>query len=118
MFAKELESLCASVPGCQGAVVMSFDGISVAQHLCKDDLDVETILIELSGPIHQTMQALSEAAQDDLQEVVITSKKKCLLVRMLRDEYFVALFLAPEGLMGKGRYALRLHSQPLIKELS
>ncbi len=118
MFTTELESLCASVPGCQGAVVMSFDGISVAQHTCGDDLDMETILIELSGPLRQTMEALTTAVGDDLQEVVITSKKKCLLVRLLRDEYFVALFLPPESLVGKGRYALRLHSLPLIQELS
>jgi predicted regulator of Ras-like GTPase activity (Roadblock/LC7/MglB family) len=118
MFTSELESLCAEVPGCQGAVVMSFDGISVAQHACGSDLDMETILIELSGALRQTMQALSGEAGDDLQEVVITSKQKCLLVRLLRDEYFVALFLAPESLVGKGRYALRLHSLPLIQELS
>ena len=118
-FAEELEALCREVSGCQAALVMSLDGISVARHVSQDgSVDVETLLVELAGPLRMSLQALSRVDGGDLQELILGTAKGALLIRWLKDEYFVALFLAVDGLMGKARFALRRHGPTLIKELS
>ena len=52
-----------------------------------------------------------------MAELSILFDKGALVIRPLKDEHFVAILLQPGGMIGKGRYALRRHSQPLMKEL-
>lgn len=117
-FQDELEKICQEVPGSHAALVMSLDGINVAKHLVQSDLDAETLLIELALSLKQTMQVMETVEADQLQEMLLTSSKGCVVVRLLRDEYFAALLLDDKALVGKGRFALRVHSPALLRELS
>jgi predicted regulator of Ras-like GTPase activity (Roadblock/LC7/MglB family) len=118
-FQEELEGMCKEVDGCQAALLMSLDGISVANHMSEDaGADAETFLIELAGPMKQAMQAVTSSQNTDLKEIVLSTEKGALIVRLLKDEYFAAMLMSAKGLIGKARYVLRAHSLSLIKELS
>ena len=117
-FFEQLEVMCAEVPGSRTAMVMGLDGIAVATHQAtNDDIDTESMLIELIGTMKQATSALKAVDAGDLSTLELTTKKGTLLVGILNEEHFVAMYLAPEALVGKGRYAMRRHRLALRKEL-
>jgi predicted regulator of Ras-like GTPase activity (Roadblock/LC7/MglB family) len=116
-FEQELEAICNEVPGAQTAWVMSLDGISVANHDAKTNkLDAEILLIEMIGSLKQAFGALSSVSAGELNAMELVFGNGSLLVSLLNEEHFVALLLAPEALIGKGRYAIRRHTLALRKE--
>ncbi|MBW1808861.1 MAG: roadblock/LC7 domain-containing protein [Deltaproteobacteria bacterium] len=117
-FQEELESICQHVPGCQSVVVMNLDGIVVGrQDNAESELDIEILLVELTSSLKQALQALVSIQGGEMAEFSILFDKGSLVIRLLEDEHFVAVLLQPEALVGRGRYALRRHAQPLVKEL-
>ncbi len=117
-FQSELEAICAEVPGSRTAVVMSLDGISVANHVQHDDgVDTEALLIELIGPLKQAAQVTRRVDVGSLASLEVATGELTLVMRLLNDEYFVALILSPEAVVGRGRYAVRAHSAALRAEL-
>ena len=50
-------------------------------------------------------------------EVSVKTERLTTVVRMLTDEYFVALAIAPGGNVGKARYLLRTSAPKLIENL-
>lgn len=117
-FNTELQAICREVDGCLAAFVMSLDGISVAQEKRGATLDLETLLIELGAPLRQVIAALRAGEAGTLAEAVLASEKGVLLVRWLQEEYFVALYLSPQAILGRARYVLRRHTGALLRELS
>jgi predicted regulator of Ras-like GTPase activity (Roadblock/LC7/MglB family) len=117
-FQTELEAICSEVPGCRTAVVMSLDGISVANHVVDaGDLDIEALLIELIGPLKQAIGVMKTVAAGELATFEVSTADAGLLVRLLSEEYFIALVLKPDAITGRGRYAVRAHATNLREEL-
>lgn len=52
------------------------------------------------------------------REVAFKSDRIVTLIRVLNDNYFMALTLQPDGNFGKGRFLLRLAAPKLIEELA
>ena len=50
-------------------------------------------------------------------EVAVRTERLTTIVRMLTDEYFVALAVAPGGNVGKGRFLLRANAAKLLENL-
>ena len=117
-FQDELKQICNEVPGCWASVIMNLDGMVVHRHLAQDiGMDDEVLLVELTGSMKQALRATNSAEGGELGEFSVSFERGTVVARMLKDEHFVAALLEPKGLVGKGRYALRHHSLPLIKEL-
>ena len=53
----------------------------------------------------------------ETKEVSVKTERLTTVVRMLTDEYFVALALEPGGNVGKARYLLRTSAPTLIENL-
>jgi predicted regulator of Ras-like GTPase activity (Roadblock/LC7/MglB family) len=51
------------------------------------------------------------------REIAIQAEKVTTLVRLLNDDYFIALTMTPEGNYGKGRFLLRLAAPKLLSNL-
>jgi len=117
MFRPPLEKI---VDGCDGAlasIVMGFDGIAV-DTVCRDpDFDAQTISMEFSFVLTQVRKAAEILEVGALDEVAIRSESLLFMVRVLSDEYFVALAMAPTGNFGKGRYMLRMAAPALRAQL-
>jgi len=108
MFRAFLEKLVDGCEGAVGGVVMGFDGVAIDAISRKSDLDVKTISMEFSFVLTQVRKAAEILEVGALEEVSIHSAQLVFLVRVLSDEYFVALVLGDGGNVGKGRFLLRM----------
>jgi predicted regulator of Ras-like GTPase activity (Roadblock/LC7/MglB family) len=101
-FREELAQICEEVPGCWASVVMNLDGMVVHRHLAQDvGMDDEVLLVELSGSLKQALHATVSAEGGELEEFCVSFDRGTVVVRMLKDEHFVAALLGPQGLVGK-----------------
>jgi predicted regulator of Ras-like GTPase activity (Roadblock/LC7/MglB family) len=51
-------------------------------------------------------------------EVAVQADNMTTVIRLLNDEYFVAMALQPAGNFGKARYLLRIAAPGLLEKLS
>ncbi len=116
MFKEELKRIVDNVQGGRAAVLMGFDGIAVEWYVREDDeLDIQTVGMELSVVMSQIRKAASLLEAGPVQEVALKADKLVLVFRILTEDYFVLVALEPEGNFGKARFLLRV-AVPRIKE--
>ena len=102
-----------------GALVMDIDGITLDSYSKPDSrFDIQMIGIELSVVIKGVMQAASMLDAGSTHEVSILADQLVTVVRMVNDNYFVAVSLEPGGNIGKARYLLRTRVPEMVEELS
>ena len=119
MFREILQKLVESVDGAHAAIVMGFDGIAVDSSI-ESGGNIEqiyTIGMEFSVVLTQMRKAADILQIGSLVETAIRTEKTTLVVRTLNPDYFVALWLTPQGNLGKARYALRVTVPRLQSEL-
>ena len=121
-FREHLEGMMAGVEGAVAASVMGFDGIAIdtiesTSGEAASELDIQTMLIEYSNILNQLRQAAEVLQSGSVTELSVNTEKLVTLVRLLSDEYFAVLAMAPGANYGKARYVLRLTAPRLAAEL-
>lgn len=118
MFREILQEVVDNTDGGVAGLLMGFDGIPVDQYV-RDDatIDVETIGMEYSVILKSIRQAAEMLEAGDALEVAIKAERMITVIRLLNDEYFVAVSLKPSGNLGKARFMLRTRSQKLLSDL-
>ena len=118
-FRDHLESVCQKVPGAVACSVMGFDGIAIdtATGQINVDIDLDTLLVEFSGVIGNLRATSDSLAIGELEEMIVRAENVVVVLRLLAGEYFTALALLPDALVGKGRFFLRLAARNLEQEL-
>lgn len=108
MFREALQEVVTGTEGGVAALVMGFDGIAV-DHYVRDDgqLDVDTIGMEYSVVLKDIQKAADMLDSGKAQEVAVRAERMTTVMRLINDQYFVALAIQPEGNVGRGRYLLR-----------
>ncbi|GAB4292288.1 MAG: GTPase [Myxococcota bacterium] len=115
-----LKQLVASVPQSVAATLMGYDGIAVSTATPdeqKSDLDSSSLLVEYSSLLVQIKEAAKMFNSGDIKEVMISTERLTVILRVLTEEYFTALVLTPDANIGYGRYKLRVISPKLAAEL-
>lgn len=109
MFREALQEVVKGTEGGVAALVMGFDGIPV-DHYVRDDgeLDVETIGMEYSVVLKDIQKAAEMLDAGKAQEVAVRAERMTTVMRLINEQYFVALAIQPEGNVGRGRYLLRM----------
>lgn len=107
MFKAGLEKLIDGCEGAFAAVVMGFDGVLVDSVSIVKTMDMAAVSGEFSFVLTQIMKAADILEVGGLIEAVIRTEELTYIVRILSDEYFVALALQPSGNTGKARFVLR-----------
>jgi predicted regulator of Ras-like GTPase activity (Roadblock/LC7/MglB family) len=118
MFKGLLEEVVRSTEGGIAALVMGYDGIPV-DHYIRDDapIDVETIGMEFSVILKDIQKAALMLDAGKAQEVAIRAERMTTVIRLVSDQFFLALALAPTGNIGKARYLLRTHAATVRDQL-
>ena len=97
---------------------MGLDGIAVETYVRDGEkIDANTIGMEFSFILTQVRKAAEILEVGDLGEVAIRAEKLTLVIRMLTEEYFLAVLLHRDGNFGKCRFMMRLVGPKLIEEL-
>lgn len=118
MFQQVLKECVTKTEGAIAGVLMGFDGIAVDQYVgSEEEVGVESVGMEYSVVLSQIKQAAQMLGIGPAREVAIKAEHMTAVVRMLSDEYFVALALKPEGNVGKARYLLRVGAPRLAAGL-
>lgn len=119
MFREVLAEVVDRTEGGIAALVMGMDGIAVEQYLKEDSqpFDVETIGMEYSVILRDIRKASELVDGGVAREVTIQGEKLTTVIRLINEEYFVAVAIRPDGNFGKARYLLRTGASKLATEL-
>jgi predicted regulator of Ras-like GTPase activity (Roadblock/LC7/MglB family) len=107
MFGQMLEDAVGRVQGAESALLMGFDGILVDMYTGRADADVESMGMEFSVVLKEVRKAAELISAGTAGEMTIRTDKMAAVLRVVNDEYFVAMTLTPEGNVGKARFILR-----------
>lgn len=119
MFKEALRSVVEGTDGGYAGLLMDFEGIPVETYVSDSSpFDIEVVGAEVSVLVKQIQRATEMLEAGDTREVSFKSDKMVTLIRVVNENYFVAMTLSPEANYGKGRYLLRVLAPRLREELS
>lgn len=118
MFVEQIKSVVDNVNGGIGGLIMGLDGIALEHYLTdKKELDLETVGMEFSYILTQVRKAGEVLELGGVREMVVKAEGVTMLIRMLTEDYFLAIFLGANANFGKTRFLMRLAEGKLRPEL-
>jgi predicted regulator of Ras-like GTPase activity (Roadblock/LC7/MglB family) len=119
MFKSILREVVENADGAIAGILMGFDGITVDSFANEGSgVDMETIGSEYSQVLQQVKQAAQMLELGNAKEVAVQAEHMTTLIRLINDEYFVAVAIKPNGNLGKARYLLRTQALKLLEHLT
>lgn len=121
MFQEILKDVVDRTEGGIAGVVMGFDGITVDSYVNADSghiLEVETVGMEYSVILKEIRKAAEMLDCGQAREVSIQAERLTTVIRLINEEYFVALAMKPDGNFGKARFLLRTSAGKLAADLT
>jgi len=118
MFNDILRTIVDESGGGVGAVLMGYDGIAIEQYFRPDErTDLQLIAVEYANVLKEIKRATEILNTGLMEEVAIRTERFIVVIRILNDDYFVALTLKASGNFGKARYLLTRESAKLRNAL-
>ena len=119
MFKNILREVVENADGAVAGILMGFDGITVDSYASEDaGVDMETVGSEYSQVLAQIKQAAQMLDMGSASEVSVQAENMTTLMRLLNEEYFVAVAMRPQGNVGKARFLLRTQAPKLLENLT
>ncbi len=121
MFKDALRQIVDQTEGAIAGLLMGFDGIAVESYTRGEGehgRDVNEIGMEFSVILGSIRRAAEQLEAGQTKEVAIAAEHLTTLIRVVNDEYFLALTMRPDGNPGKGRFVLRTAAPKLMAELT
>lgn len=121
MFQEVLKDVVDRTEGGIAGLVMGFDGITVDSYVNPDAssaFEVETVGMEYSVILKEIRKAAEMLDAGTAREVAIQAERLTTVIRLINDEYFVALAMKPDGNYGKARFLLRTSASKLAADLT
>src|SRR5262245_22921276 len=98
MFRDNLQRIVEQTEGGIAGLLMGFDGIAVETYARPDAAcDIQIVGMEFSYILAQVRKAAEILEVGGVREIVIKAEQLTMVVRVISQDYFVALALAPEG---------------------
>jgi predicted regulator of Ras-like GTPase activity (Roadblock/LC7/MglB family) len=117
MFGGKLESAVKDVNGGRAAILMGFDGIPVEMYSGESEVDIETVGMEFSVLLKEVRKAAELLDAGTAEELTVRTDQLSTVLRVINQEYFLAMAIDKNGNLGKARYLLRLLAPEMRKEL-
>ena len=121
MFSEEIRKVVDHVGDGIGGVVMGLDGIAIETYV-RDDKNrsadsVNDLGMEFSFILGQVKKAASSLSIGGMSELALRADTTTVLIRMLNDEYFLAIVLGAGTNFGKARFLSRMAASSLRTQL-
>lgn len=111
MFKETLQNVVKKTEGCLGAMIMGTDGIAVEKFWIPEaidkTLDITVAVAEYTSLMRNARRTNRELEVGNLKELNLVNDSGIYLMRLINDDYFVAMVLQPNGNIGRGRYELQ-----------
>lgn len=118
MFSKILQRIVEETGGGVGSVLMGYDGIAVDQFFLPDEeIDLQMVVVEYSNVLKEIRKTAEILSLGEMEEISIRTDRFIIVIRMLNDDYFVALVINHDGNFGKARYLMTREGYNLIEAL-
>jgi predicted regulator of Ras-like GTPase activity (Roadblock/LC7/MglB family) len=120
MFEQTLKDILDRMDGSAlGAIVMDQEGISLSKVGDDPDpsMDTETLAMEYTIILKNALKTAEMVDAGKVNEFYVRNERFTTLLRMIDDTYFVAMFLKPDGNMGKGRFLLRSAASTIVDRI-
>jgi predicted regulator of Ras-like GTPase activity (Roadblock/LC7/MglB family) len=122
-FASILQTIVDECGGGLAAALMGSDGIPIEQvevsadsgHALNDEVGV--LGVEFGRILEEMRKASDSVGGGGLEEVSVRLANFWVLMRMVDDETYLILAIAPDGNAGKARFLMRRHLLALRDEL-
>lgn len=119
MFKEILGEIVDGVDGGLAGLVMGYDGIPLDNYVASDrEVEIETVGMEFSQILQNIRTAAEMLEVGAAAEVAVKAERLTMVLRLVTDEYFVAVALGPEANVGKARFLLRTRAPKLAEALS
>jgi predicted regulator of Ras-like GTPase activity (Roadblock/LC7/MglB family) len=119
-FEPTLQRMIDTCPGALGIALMGGDGIPVAEIAASGAEGSEMVGgagIEFGRILEEVRKAADALSAGRLEEMLVGLARCTLLFRVVDDELFLVVALAPGGNLGKARFLLRRHLLELREQL-
>lgn len=113
-----LNSLVERVPGAQGAIIADWEGEAIEQVGLMDDYDLKVIGAHKGVILHNMRQVVDRIGNDELKEVVVTTKEAQTLILPVTKEYYLVLTLDRSDMLGRALLEARRCLQALYREIA
>jgi len=118
VFREHLQKIVDSVDGGVGGLIMGLDGIAVDTYVRNgEQFDINTIGMEFSFILTQIKKAGDILEVGGVSEFAVKAEQLILVIRMITEEYFIAVVLKSDGNFGKCRFLMRVTEPKLRAEL-
>lgn len=118
-FREHIQRIVQSTPGAVACTIMGFDGIAIDTYETgTGEVDIPVLLVEFAAAAQLLRRNATQSPAGGFVELVVTNQRLSAIVRPLTEEYFLAVVLAPNALVGKARFLMRVAAAPIAKELS
>ncbi len=109
MFREVLQDILDRTEGCKGVLIMGFDGIAVEKVWRNETTDgnYDIAVAEYTSLIRNTKQKNSDTGIGKLNEMTISTENELFILRLVSEDYFLAMILSADGNFGRGRFELR-----------
>ncbi|NOR49572.1 MAG: roadblock/LC7 domain-containing protein [Desulfuromonadales bacterium] len=113
-----LNSLVERVPGAQGAIIADWEGEAVEQVGLMDDYDLKVIGAHKGVILHNMREVVGRLGNDELKEIVVTTKEAQTLILPVTKEYYLVLTLDRSDMLGRALLEARRCIQALYREIA
>ena len=118
MFKEAIRDVVEGTDGGIAGILMDFEGIPVDSYAKgESSFDINAVGAEYSVIVKSIQRAAESLEAGGAREVAIQSERVTTLIRIINDEYFLALAMSPDGNFGKGRYLMRTAAPKLLEHL-
>ncbi len=117
-FKSLLNLLIERVPGAQGAIVADWEGEAVDQVGIMDDYDLKVIGAHKGVILHSMRDVVDRLGDDELREIIITTKHAQTLILPVTKDYYLVLTLDRSDMLGRALLEARRCIQALYQEIA
>lgn len=118
MFHEILQNIVENTRGGVGAILLGYDGIAIDQYLKPvEGVDPQLVAVEYANILKDIKKTAEILESGNMEEVAIKTDRYYVLIRVVNDEYFIAMTLELDGNFGKARYMLLRDAPKLVEEL-
>ncbi|HEY3347594.1 MAG TPA: roadblock/LC7 domain-containing protein [Nitrospirota bacterium] len=115
-FSEILKKATEEIKGSMGAVIVGMDGIVVEEYLAVPGIDLQSISAEYGNILKEVQSASASLQLGDAEELAIQTENNGIVIRKINKDYFIAILLSPNAILGKGRFVARVAVNQLQKE--
>lgn len=102
-------------PSVKSALILDKDGIVLLEVVRDNYKSAQELAIEYATALQQIIKVTDVLSLGDLEEILVSTDKSVIVIRMITRNYYLILVVDNEGNIGKAKY-LAKRSADLIRD--